>query len=356
LSAIVIANVSHLLAVLMLYQLALGLSQGRTNSKAIAFVTAVLHIVSPAGMFLSAPYGESTFALLNFTALALYQTALKAERATVRALALLLAGLGFGAASTVRGNGLLSGLIIFIDFMWLLWSIARTRKATAYDLGLACALVGSGLLVATGFIIPQAIAHRVYCQLPDPSDQREWCHRLPPSIYSWVQDHYWNVGFLRYWTLSNLPLFLLAAPTLVVLLYTSYICQAPFSTHKVSSKSKKPSKQSWLSQLASWSPFVRPSNPPADLQYQKDRTAATSHGIRQLAVLQAVLALLALTSFHVQIVTRISSGYPLWYFVLATWIVEGDANQQRWGKWATRWMITYATVQGVLFASFLPPA
>lgn len=76
----------------------------------------------------------------------------------------------------------------------------------------------------------------------------------------------------------------------------------------------------------------------------------------RLALPQLTLAVLALTSFHVQIITRISSGYPLWYLVLAREITDSDSKGTRFAKWTVRWMVMYALIQCVLFASFLPPA
>jgi phosphatidylinositol glycan class V len=52
------------------------------------------------------------------------------------------------------------------------------------------ATIIAGLLVALGFAIPQFIAYREFCSASDV-DKRPWCHKLPPSIYSWVQSHYW---------------------------------------------------------------------------------------------------------------------------------------------------------------------
>jgi phosphatidylinositol glycan class V len=82
----------------------------------------------------------------------------------------------------------------------------------------------------------------------------------------------------------------------------------------------------------------------------------------ELAVPQFVLAVAAITSFHVQIVNRIASGYPTWYSMLATWLVEGvsasssNASPSQRGQWIIRGMILYAIIQGMLFANFLPPA
>ena len=98
------------------------------------------------------------------------------------------------------------------------------------------------------------------------------------------------------------------------------------------------------------------------------RTLSTGHDLnmdsavaRRFAISQIVLAILALTSYHVQIINRLSSGYPIWYWWLASLILE-DRKSSFWGmkfhytRIITRWIVIYAMVQGGLFASFLPPA
>lgn len=83
--------------------------------------------------------------------------------------------------------------------------------------------------------------------------------------------------------------------------------------------------------------------------------------IQQLAVPQMVLAILALTTYHVQIITRLSSGYPVWYWWLTSMILdcrEFGLLGKTWNvaEGILRWMVLYALTQGGLFASFLPPA
>jgi len=83
--------------------------------------------------------------------------------------------------------------------------------------------------------------------------------------------------------------------------------------------------------------------------------------VRRFAVPQFILALLALTTYHVQIITRISSGYPVWYWWLALMMADHYELQLFGQKWntsrlAVRWMVLYAMIQGGLFSSFLPPA
>jgi GPI mannosyltransferase 2 len=83
--------------------------------------------------------------------------------------------------------------------------------------------------------------------------------------------------------------------------------------------------------------------------------------LRRLAVPQVLLASMALLSYHVQIITRLSSAYPLWYI----WLFSSMKGSGRKGaaemdrihpKTLVKWMVMYAMVQAALFASFLPPA
>lgn len=81
----------------------------------------------------------------------------------------------------------------------------------------------------------------------------------------------------------------------------------------------------------------------------------------ELALPQLALAVAAATSFHVQIINRIASGYPIWYLTVATWLTSRPlnnhvANQPNHGQWAVRAIIMYSLIQGTLFANFLPPA
>lgn len=92
----------------------------------------------------------------------------------------------------------------------------------------------------------------------------------------------------------------------------------------------------------------------------KDNSAIV-HLVPELAIPQFVLAIAAATSFHVQIINRIASGYPTWYLVVATWLVEEQSTSinskvRHRSQWISRAMVVYAITQGMLFANFLPPA
>lgn len=74
--------------------------------------------------------------------------------------------------------------------------------------------------------------------------------------------------------------------------------------------------------------------------------------ISQLAIPQMVLTGLAITNYHVQVITRLSSGYPWLYIWLAKQICRG----WRQAEPSVRFFVMYGLIQAALFASFLPPA
>lgn len=148
-----------------------------------------------------------------------------------------------------------------------------------------------------------------------------------------------NVGLFRYWTLSNLPLFLLAIPMLSLLVYSSVTTL-------------------WIGHAPPVHGHAVPHT--GDTPDSKHKPLVTCD-LPELALPQLVLALAAATSFHVQIINRVASGYPIWYLTVAAWLVDERAGHQGnartgFGQWAVRAMIMYSMIQGMLFANFLPPA
>ena len=269
----------------------------------------------------------------------------------------LLSGICIGLSAMMRSNGILGGLLFASDALKAIRQPAKLFQDRIAFVAFA-ATICAGTLVAIGFAAPQVVAYMEYCT---GGNTRPWCTETIPSIYSWVQSHYWEVGFLRYWTLSNLPLFVLAAPTLAVMLYTgavsciSYQVQSP--RPDPTSSVKGADKPGYNNALIGGPVY--------------------NHVMPRLAVQQVILAVMAATSFHVQIVNRISSGYPVWYIVLASAMHNSSASRsmgefqklrppirdvgallqkRTYLQWAVRGMVVYAVVQGGLYACFLPPA
>ncbi|KUI53440.1 GPI mannosyltransferase 2 [Cytospora mali] len=321
---VIFSSICHLLSVFVLYRLGLHVWK---DSK-WALVSALLHVLSPAGLFLSAPYAESACSLLSFSGWLLLVKSCTGSTSTSRDALTILAGATFGLATYFRTNGLLNGAPLAFEFLLTIYNLIEDldqRKTLGYIRRLVVLGI-SGMAVAAGSVVPQVLAYQIYCtsgsNLPEV---RPWCAGLVPSIYNHVQRQYWNTGFLRYWTLSNTPLFLLAAPMLFVM-----------------GKSGKDI-------------FLQASRIPQAHQ------AASNLGsqrlqlvVRSMVFAQVLLVVVAFTSYHVQIITRLSSGYPAWYWWVAACLRSPKTRSM--GSGLVVFMVMYASIQAVLFASFLPPA
>lgn len=183
-SAIIISNSSHLLSVFLLYNLSRRLIPG-PQLEEVSFICGALHIIAPAGLFTSAPYAESLFSFLHFAGLLLYCKANEDLR-VVNDWLVLAAGLLVGLSSIVRSNGVFTGVVFAVDSLSAVLhpSNGRSRRV--------CVVLLGGLLVGAGFMLPQAIAHHHFCiENGATIDRRPWCDSLPPSIYTFVQSHYW---------------------------------------------------------------------------------------------------------------------------------------------------------------------
>ncbi|KAE8150721.1 GPI mannosyltransferase 2 [Aspergillus avenaceus] len=346
-AAIAISHVSHGISVLVLYSIARAVFPGAPGRK-LAFIAACLHVCSPAGIFLSAPYGESTHALLSFTGSLLFVRSFSplGPPTALQDATILLSGIMYGLSTIIRSNGLLNGMILLEEALRLLYAMVTAgvnfvRIRRLFAVGIA------GVCTGLGFVVPQYLAYQEYCVHHVPAQNeglRPWCHKTLPSIYSFVQDHYWNNGFLRYWTLSNVPLFALAAPMIAIM-----TCSALWTFSMKTSASNKTTDAAHATE--------------ASTTQMPLQTHLTGRLLRSLAAPQITLAVLTFLNHHVQVITRMSSGYPMWYMWVAFLLVEGRVDQQvespkqySYARMTVAYMVVYAIVQGVLFASFLPPA
>lgn len=182
--AVCIAHLAHLLSVLVLFQLTLSIFP--RHDRTFAFIAASLHIISPAGLFLSAPYAESSCALLSFTGTLAFSKSFTAQ-GPIKNVWILLSGLVFGIATTFRSNGILSGLLLLEEAIRVVMSFADGMDTAKFFRLISTG--AAGMLVGTGFVLPQYIAHLEYCGAD--SLARPWCERALPSVYVFVQAHYW---------------------------------------------------------------------------------------------------------------------------------------------------------------------
>jgi Gpi18-like mannosyltransferase len=188
-AGVLLSHVAHYLSVVQLWHLTSAL----VAHPALAFTTGTLHIISPAGAFLSSPYSESLFSFLSMSGFLAYVSAARhfGKRQIPRAcLGMILAGLSFGLATIVRSNGILFGIIFLIEALVAAHGILL-RGVTPTRLVQLTAAVLAGALVGYGFAYPQFLAYNDYCYSIDVEMRRSWCGNTFPSIFAFVQSHYW---------------------------------------------------------------------------------------------------------------------------------------------------------------------
>ncbi|KAN0076855.1 glycosyltransferase family 76 protein [Tylopilus felleus] len=253
------------------------------------------------------------------------------------------ASVWFALASAFRSNGIfLSGFI-----MWgmLVAPFLSDRK----DLLTPGRILYCIVLVAiplVPFVHHNYRGYVLFCTAGlDAAGRPGWCDQgLFPSIYAHVQRAYWNVGFLQYWMVSNIPNFILALPILlnVYAFCAFYLSRLPrIYPHLFVGRASRRGEATRSTSRAKPTPaefhppslFLAPSLLP--------------HVLHALA-----LTLLLTFNAHVQIALRVLPSHPLVYWAAAWLLVERPG----WGKAWVAWSVVWGAVSCVLWAVFLPPA
>ena len=215
-----------------------------TRNRRLSFLAAALFCINPASVFMTAVYTECLFALFAFLGLFLLEKHWD-----------WLAALSFSLAAATRSNGIL--LCGFLAFKWLLYVHDAHSKHSKFSQLLGYALkrffftATQCFIVLLPFALYQYYAHTLYCTRinsidPHTDNMNDWCRWdsiLPPLHYSHVQSYYWNVGFLRYFELKQIPNFLLATPMILLSVY----CLVRFlAALMVVKRREEKSERSWL--------------------------------------------------------------------------------------------------------------
>ncbi|TPX49451.1 hypothetical protein SeMB42_g01558 [Synchytrium endobioticum] len=298
---IVLANVSFVVASVLLYRLSLNVLK---DHKA-AFVSSLLFCVGPGGPFMSSIYTESPFAMLTFGGMLAFSRQQN-----------LIAAWCWCLASLLRSNGvLLSGFFVYSAVM-----DARDSKTTVFrgmKYATCIALVWCGML---GF---QWYAYSSFCAGTSQS-VRPWCHKLLPFIYSFVQQHYWDVGLFNYYTVRQIPNFVIALPVVMIVYHASITYASSNASLFWSLGLKTPKKQA---------------------------TGFPSPDALPYMYLLLFQTLLCLVMLHVQIMGRFLSSMPALYWYMAH--VVANSNKARV---LVEYLLLYLLTSTLLFAHFLPPA
>ncbi len=180
------------------------------------------------------------------------------------------------------------------------------------------------VISASPFFIHQLLAYQSFCQGSFIGSPPEWCSYTVPFIYSYVQAVYWDVGFLNYWEIAQLPNFVVGGPVLALLLWTS-IYRAKAGVLAV----------------------IRRDGPARRSPLDVDRVRFLPYALHGLA-----MSLILLLASHTQIILRLASSLPIVYWAagdLLTW-------NKSLARFYTTWNVVWYAISCVLWGAFLPPA
>lgn len=211
-----------------LYDLSCRVFRNRTRAK----IAAALFCINPASIFFSAPYSESLYCWLTF---AFFRDCLK-EISVQQTFPLSL-------TIVCRSNGLIN--VFFLVYISLKRFIRHFNVTTFLNIVFKSAVISFfvlfhfGLLNAYHFYL---FCHHLNIKFPiqirkyatemgyvlagnKTDNVSPWCNNSIPMSYGYIQERYWNVGFLRYFEYKQIPNFLLAAPIilLVTVSFLAYI-------------------------------------------------------------------------------------------------------------------------------------
>ncbi|CAH2351987.1 GPI mannosyltransferase 2 [[Candida] railenensis] len=316
-TGVAISNLTHYFSCIVLYYLTLTTFKSskffnKEKLSSFALKSSCIYILSPAGVFLTASYSEAPCALLSYSALLLREISLNRSdfnvinsKLSIRTGAYtsiyVLSGTLVAIAYNIRANSLLLGIIYLYDLYTFYLRNDSLRDA------ILSTLAGSQL--ALSIVIASWYPYSIFCT--GEGADREWCHYYIPSIFSYAQSHYWNIGFLSYWTPNNIPNFILPLPTIILT-----ILGAKWFTSRY--------------------PF---------------------QNILPIILVNIILLIGGVFWWHTQILTRISTFLPLMYWYVASLDIVGSSHEdERIYSWTINYFIIWGLFQTALFGAFLPPA
>ena len=236
-SAVLINNLSTVISACLLYLLGRRVLSidGKVDDykERVAYTSALLFCISPCGIFFSAAYSEGLFSALSFAGMLMAEYASDDTRFAASLLKIAVASCLFMTASAVRSNGIL--LIGYIVYSAL--RISHRNSSRVYATILAAFTLILCIVVAVPYAAFQNFGYSLFCSLRSNLDHQtpsvlsssltsiypQWCNNKSPfflnqipSLYAHVQSTYWNVGFMNYWQIKHLGMFILALPSLIL--------------------------------------------------------------------------------------------------------------------------------------------
>ncbi|XP_050368774.1 uncharacterized protein LOC126786857 [Argentina anserina] len=349
LSGYVINNVAFVFAALYLYRLSVIILKDHEA----ALRASILFCFNPASIFYSSIYSETLFALFSIGGL--YH--LMSGKNAIAVLWLALSGFS-------RSNGMLNAGYFCFQTMHQAYDAVFLRKRAFLAVQV---LVGGALrciCIFAPFVAFQAYGYHNICLRHFPNEVSPWCKARVPMLYNYIQNHYWGVGFLKYFQVKQLPNFLLASPILSLALCSivHYAKSNPKNFYSLGFHAPTEDKNA-AAVLFTLSHEYR--NLKAKKQVIKapalpreESKSSANQGYLSAAALPYIfhLGFMAATAFfvmHVQVATRfLSFSPPLYWF--ASYIMRSPGIYKRWGYVIWAYSAAYILLGSLLFSNFYP--
>ncbi|CAE6429241.1 unnamed protein product [Rhizoctonia solani] len=336
------------------------LSEKISHSKEFSYLSLIIHALMGAPpVIIRSAYAEPFFAWFTFEGLNAYHEQ-----------NYFVSSLYFGLATAFRTNGILLPCFILYDLLARpilseffatinvttgfkptdiathLYRASRKLKPSKIIYGALLTMIS-----LSPFLAQQYLAYLTFCQSLVP---RPWCDSRIPLIYSFVQSHYWDVGLWRYWTIAQIPNFLLATPILTL----AFASIAWFAI--ASSRGIHLSRRQDID-----SPPLHPTLSPS-----------MALVLLPCALHALVISIILLTAAHVQIALRVLPAATPWVsWAGAALIIQGVKYRYNAGNNASSntgsrnhswwpllsdiwigWSVIWLFISSILWLAFLPPA
>lgn len=323
-----------------------------------AEIATVLFCFNPASIFFSAPYSESLYSWLSFSVM------LKCFEDINSVLIIVPLSLSI----LCRSNGIINiGFVVYYGFKRMFTQSTMLSFITVF-----LKVFSILIIIAFHFGLMQVYNYYLFClkksfNFPDlikdfaannslvlagnrtNDSVSPWCSNNLPISYTYVQEHYWNVGFLRYYELKQIPNFLLALPIVLIIAINSF---------KYFRRN-----QAYCLRLGIFN--LKPKIIRATTVADQNQFVFIVHAV--------VMTLFCVLFVHVQVTTRmLSSSNPMLYFFCASYFMDNynqhkktDDNSDEINMFDIKRLSTlqriiiyyflgYYSVGTALFSNFLP--
>ncbi|KAG5680273.1 hypothetical protein PVAND_009792 [Polypedilum vanderplanki] len=326
-----------------------------------AEVAAILFCFNPASIFFTAPYSESLYSWLSFSLMLKCFDDINSVLIVVPLSCSILTrsngliNIGFvvyyGLKKMFNQNTVLSFVTVFLKIFSILIIIAfHFGLMQVYNYYLFCFQKSFNF---PDFIKDFALENDLVLAGNRSSTSNEsvspWCLSNFPVAYSYIQEHYWNVGYMNYYEFKQIPNFLLAAPIVLIILVNAFIYFI--------------NNQDYCWRLGIF-----------NLRQSILRKTSIADQNQFVFIVHAVaMCLFCIFFIHVQVTTRIlASSNPMLYFFCANYFMpESGAHKKNDDKinevhvfdikklnWTQRFIvyyfIGYYSLGTVLFSNFFP--